>query len=108
MPVRRPRAAPAPISARIRSPRTVQQMQPLFISTICSLPVLHQDFIVDVFGAELVFDDGDLVAVLLLQDAVEQRGFAGAEEAGQDGGGNQMPWRLGWLVITGRNRRTSP
>jgi hypothetical protein len=50
--------------------------------------VLHQDFVVDVFLAELVFDHGDAHAMLFLQDAVEQGGFAGAEEAGEDGGGN--------------------
>ena len=51
--------------------------------------VLHQDLVVDVFLAELVLDDGDLQPVLLAQDAVEEGGLAGAEEAGQDGAGDQ-------------------
>ena len=47
-----------------------------------------QDVVVDVFLAKLVLDDGDLLAVRLGQDALEQGGLAGAEEAGEDGGGN--------------------
>jgi hypothetical protein len=57
--------------------------------------VLHQDFVVDVFLAELVFDDGNAHAVLFLQDAVEQGGLAGAEEAGEDGGGNHNAFKMG-------------
>ena len=49
----------------------------------------HQDVVVDVFLAELVLDHGDLLAVRFGQDALEQRGLAGAEEAGEDGGGNE-------------------
>ena len=51
--------------------------------------ILHQDFIVDVFLAKLVFDHGDAHAMVFLQYAVEQGGFACAEEAGEDGGWNQ-------------------
>ena len=47
-----------------------------------------EDFVVDVFLAEFVFDDGDLLPVRLGQHALQQRGFAGAKKAGQDGGGN--------------------
>ncbi len=47
--------------------------------------VLHEDFVVDVLFAELVLDHGDLHAVLFVQDALEQGGFAAAEKAGQDG-----------------------
>jgi hypothetical protein len=36
---------------------------------------------VDADLAELVLDDRDPLAVLLRQDAVEQRGFSGAKEA---------------------------
>ncbi|MCY1550091.1 hypothetical protein D9M68_863100 [compost metagenome] len=50
---------------------------------------LHQQFVVDAGFAELVFDHCNLVAVLLLQDAVQQRGLAAAEEAGEDGDGNE-------------------
>jgi len=43
--------------------------------------VLHQQFVVDAGLTELVFDDGDLVAVLLLEDAIEQRGLAGCPKS---------------------------
>lgn len=49
---------------------------------------LHEDFVVDVLFAELVLDHGDLHAVLLVQNALEQRGFAATQKAGQDGYGN--------------------
>jgi hypothetical protein len=52
--------------------------------------VLHEDLVVDAGLAELVLDDGDLLAVLLGEDAVEERGLAGAEEAGEDGDGNEV------------------
>ena len=51
--------------------------------------ILHQDFIVDVFLAKLVLDHGDAHAMVFLQYAVEQGGFAGTEETGEDGGWNQ-------------------
>ena len=38
--------------------------------------------------AEFVFDDGEFLAVLLGEDAIEERGFAGAEETSEDGDGN--------------------
>jgi hypothetical protein len=47
---------------RIRSPRTVQQM-------------------IDADLAEFVLDDRNPLAVLLTQDAVEERGFSGAKKA---------------------------
>ena len=72
-----------------RSSRIVQQTQPLFIWMICSLAVGDQDLVVDVLLAELVLDDGDLLAVRLGQHALEQRGLARAEEAGEDGGGDE-------------------
>jgi len=50
--------------------------------------VLHEDLVVDVLFAELVFDHGDFHAVLFIQDALEQGGFAAAEKAGQDSDGN--------------------
>ena len=85
-------------SAAARSPRMVQQMQPLLICTICSRPSCRQDLVVDVLFAELVLDHGDLHAVLLVQDALEQRGLAAAEEARQDGDRDQFghcrsPWK---------------
>ena len=51
--------------------------------------VAHQDLVVDVLLAELVLDHGDLLAVRLAEHALEQRRLARAEEAGEDGGGNQ-------------------
>ena len=47
--------------------------------------ILHQQLVVDAGLAEFVFDDGDALAVLLLEDAVEQRRLAAAEEAGEYG-----------------------
>ncbi len=46
--------------------------------------------LIDADLAELVLDDGDALAVLLGEDVVEQRGLAGAEEAGEDGDGNTL------------------
>jgi hypothetical protein len=51
--------------------------------------VVDQDLVVDVFFAELVFDHGDLVAMLLGEHAFEQGGFARAQKAGEDGGGDE-------------------
>ena len=51
--------------------------------------VRDQDVVVDVFFTELVFDDGDLLAVRFGQHAFEQGGFARTEETGQEGGGDQ-------------------
>jgi len=42
------------------------------------LGVGHQDLVVDVFGAELVFDHGDALPVRLGEHALEQRGLARA------------------------------
>ena len=53
------------------------------------LGVGHQDLVVDVLLAEFVFDDGDLLAMCLGEHALEQRGLAGSQEAGEDGDGNQ-------------------
>ncbi len=47
----------------------------------------HQ-LVVDAHLAELVLDHGDALAVVLREDAVEQRGLAGTEEAGQHRDGN--------------------
>ena len=53
------------------------------------LGVRDQDLVVDVLFAKLVLDDGNFLTMGLGQDALEQGGFARAQEAGQDGGGNQ-------------------
>ena len=48
-----------------------------------------QNVAVDVFLAEFVFNDGNFLPVGFLQYALQQRGFAGTEKTGQDGGGDQ-------------------
>ena len=53
------------------------------------LGVIDEDFVVDVFLAKFVFNDGNLLAVGFCQHALEQRGFAGSKKAGKDGDGNQ-------------------
>ena len=45
---------------------------------------MKQQLVVDTLFAELVFNHGDAMAMLLAQDPVEQRGFAAAQKAGQD------------------------
>ena len=55
---------------------TVGGLEDLFLGTD------HQ-FMVDGHFAEFVLDDGDALAVLLREDAVEQRGLAGAEKTGE-------------------------
>ena len=49
---------------------------------------IDDEVAIDADLAELVDDDGELLAVRLRQDAVEKGGLAGAEIAGQDGDGN--------------------
>jgi hypothetical protein len=49
---------------------------------------LFDERAVDADLADFIDDDGEFVAVLLLEDVVEQRGFPGAEEAGEDGDGD--------------------
>ena len=53
-------------------------------------PVLGDELVVDRGVAELVLDDGDLLAVRRGQDVVEKRRLAGAEEARQDGHGDAL------------------
>ena len=64
----------------MRSPRTVQQMQPLLVSNSSSSAPMTSSLI-DADLAEFVLDDRDALAVLLGQDAVQQRGLSGAKEA---------------------------
>jgi hypothetical protein len=61
----------------MRSPRTVH-LEHFLVGAD------HQ-LVVDADLAELVDDHGVLLAVRLGQNAVEQRGLAGAEVAGEDG-----------------------
>ena len=49
----------------------------------------HQDLVVDVLFAELVFDDRDFLAVGLGEHALEQGGFARTQKAGEDGCGDE-------------------
>ena len=64
----------------MRSPRTVQQMQPLLVSKSSSSAPMTSS-LVDADFAEFVLDDGDALAVFLAEDAVQERGFSGAKEA---------------------------
>ena len=48
-----------------------------------------QNIGVDVFFAKFIFNNSNLHAVGFAQDAFEQRGFACAQKARQDGGGDQ-------------------
>ena len=89
----------------MRSPRTVQQMQPLFISKISSSASITS-CVVDADLAELVLDHGDALAVLLGEDAVEQRGLAGAEEAGEDGDGD-LVGHGGSVRVEGQRKASS-
>ena len=84
----------SPSMMRIRSPRTVQQMQPLFISNTSSSAPDHQ-VVVDADLAELVDDHGVFLAVLLGEDAVEEGGLAGAEIAGEHGDGDFFNFGVG-------------
>ena len=52
------------------------------------------EVVVDADLAEFVDDDGVFLAVVFRQDAVEQRGLAGAEIAGQHGDGNFLGSRF--------------
>ncbi len=58
------------------------------------LAVLDQDLVVDVLLAELVLDDSDLLAVRLGEHTLQKRRLARAEEAGEDGGGDQAHGRV--------------
>ena len=49
----------------------------------------HQNLVVDVFFAKLVFDHRNFLTMGLGQHALEQRGLARAQKAGQDGGGDK-------------------
>ncbi len=71
-------------SASTRSPRSVQHRQPLGSSTMPSSIALDQQ-VVEADLAELVDDDGGVGERRVGDQAVEQRGLAGAEEAGQHG-----------------------
>ena len=76
-----------------KSSATVQQMQPLASSITSSsrhsvIAAALQDLAVDADIAELVDDQRDAPALGILQQVADQRGLAGAEEAGDDGGGD--------------------
>ncbi len=71
-------------SASTRSPRTVQHRQPVCSSIMSSLDMLDQQ-VVEADLAELVDDDGGVGERGIVQQAVEQRGLAGAEKAGEHG-----------------------
>ena len=49
-----------------------------------------QQLVIDAYGAELVLDDREFLAVRLSQEVVQQRGLSAAEEAGEHGHGNAV------------------
>jgi len=61
----------------------VAHLDDLFIA------VTDENFIVDVFFAEFVFNDGDFVTVSLMQNAIEQRCFTGTQKASKYRSGNE-------------------
>ena len=67
----------------MRSPRTVQQMHPLFISKISVLG-FHDERVIDAHLPELVLNHGDALAVLRAQHVVHQRRLPGAQEPRDD------------------------
>ena len=82
--------------------------------------VVHlEDFLVGVDNqrvvyadlAEFIFNDGDAFAVVLGENAIEQRGFARAEKTGQDGN-RDAGVSFGWIHIfylsTGRQSEQVP
>src|SRR5690606_28146781 len=52
--------------------------------------LLDQKLVVDAFGPEFVFDDRDFLAVVLGEDALEQRGFTRAQKTGKYGDRNHF------------------
>ena len=76
-----------------KSSATVQQMQPLASSTMSLLrqrrdAAARQQLAVDADLAELVDDEREAAAVGVAQQMLDQGRLAGAEEAGDDGGGD--------------------
>ena len=70
-------------SAICRSERVLQHRQPL-PSSVISSALSRNERVVDADGAELVDDDGGVLAFRRRQEAAHQRGLAGAEKAGDD------------------------
>jgi len=63
---------------------TIAQLNDFFFG------VLHQQFVVDTFGPEFVFDDGNASTVIFAQDALEQRGFTSAQKTSQNSDWNHV------------------
>ena len=76
----------SPSMMRMRSPRTVQQMQPLFISKTSSSESTTRSLSMPDF-AELIDDDGIALAMVFGEDAIEQGCFACTKVSGQHGYG---------------------
>ena len=53
-----------------------------------------QELAVDAHLAELVDDHRELAALRVGEQVAQQRGLATAEEAGDDGGGKLLPWKV--------------
>ena len=75
-------AGPADRSGQRRTPRTLQQTQPLLSSTTLTPGALQQGA-VDIGGAKLVLENGHGGVAMVAQEVVEQGGLAGAEKTGQ-------------------------
>lgn len=60
---------------RIRSPRTVQQMQPLFIEDFFIR--VDDECLVDANLSEFILDHGNSLAMVLGEAAIEERGLSG-------------------------------
>src|SRR5690606_52575 len=50
--------------------------------------LLDEKVVVDALRSKFVFDDGNTLTMLFGKNAIEQRGFAGAKESGQNGDRN--------------------
>jgi hypothetical protein len=88
------------ITAHGAADAAVVHLEELFVG-------LDNELVVHANLAEFIFDHGEFLAVLLGQNAVEERGFAGAEEAGEDGdwNGHEKEERLS---LANGSRRATP
>ena len=67
-------------------------------------PAVDDQIVIDALFAKLILDDGDALAVAFAQNAVEQRGLAGTEKAGEncDRHLRAMRWQSRGVVISAR------
>ena len=72
------------IAAHRAAHATIGQLDDFFIL------VLDEKVVVDAFGSEFVLDDGDPLAVIFGENALEQRGFARTKKSREDRDGNHF------------------